>query len=218
MGDPCLLHTMLYAGASYQLFLGCQHESLRQIRMTSYRDSLASLRLAVNQADACISDAMLLSIAMLSLIGSTDLPIRIARSTDPMYRDNEFYTNGGWEPAHVKALLMLTKQRGGTKAIELHNLAEMIMGYGFSKTIEIALINSLGLTRTMRCAISESRYLLLWFPLIRHCTLFVATGIQSRSTNTPLSRTFSTFCQTLSLSGLYQMWCRKSEHFLQHMT
>lgn len=128
MGNPCLLHTMLYAGASYQLFLGSQHESLRQLRMTSYMDTLASLRLAVSQPDAYISDAMLLSIAMLALIGSTENPVRIARSTDPMYRDNEFYSSGGWEPAHVNALLTLTKQRGGTKSFELHNLAEMIVG------------------------------------------------------------------------------------------
>lgn len=129
MGNSYLLHSLLYAGASYQLFLGCPDESIRQLRIISYKESLASRRLTVSNPGAQISDAMLLSIAVLALLGSASRPVRVARSADPMYRDNEFYTSVGLEPAHVNALLTLTKQRGGTKSLEVHELAEIIVGY-----------------------------------------------------------------------------------------
>lgn len=128
MGNSHLLHTLLYAGASYQLFLGCQDEAVQKLRMISYQESLASLRLTVSDPDAEISNALLLSITILALLGSAERPVPIARSTDPIYRDNEFYSSGGWEPAHVNVLLSLTRQKGGTKDIEVHGVAELIVG------------------------------------------------------------------------------------------
>jgi hypothetical protein len=140
MGNSYLLHAMLYAGTSYQLFLGCQDEAVRQLRIVSYAESLASLRLTVSKPEARISDAMLLSIAILALLGSANRPVRLARSTDPMYRDNEFYTSGGWEPAHVNALLTLTQQRGGTKSLEVHDLAEIIVGYATTIVLILSMV------------------------------------------------------------------------------
>jgi len=128
MGNSHLLHAILYAGTSYQLFLGCQDQALRPLRMTSYQESLVSLRQTVSHPNATISNALLLSITILALLGSAERPVRVASSTDPMYRDNEFYTGRGWEPAHVNILLSLTKQKGGIKSIEVHDVAEIIGG------------------------------------------------------------------------------------------
>lgn len=126
METPYLLEAITYAGCCYQLFFGSGDSSTEFLRLNSHHEAVRYLREALQSNSGHVTDAMLLSIAILGVHTSSPPPQRLSSTGDTAHRDNDFYSSQTWEQSHINAVLLLTKQKGGLESIRIPDLREMI--------------------------------------------------------------------------------------------
>ena len=124
--SPYLLQSIVYAGSCYQTFFGSKDSATELLRLHSHHEAVRYLREALQESSGHVSDAMLMSMAILGVHGSTSGSSRKPLTWDPLYRDNDFYSSQLWDQMHVDAVLSLTKQKGGLKSISIADLRDMI--------------------------------------------------------------------------------------------
>jgi len=126
METPYLLQAITYAGCCYQLFFGSGDHSTEFLRLNSHHETIKYVRDALRTSNGVISDAILLSIAILGVHSSSLPPQQRALSQDPLYRDNDFYSSQPWDQTHINAVLLLTRQKGGLESVMVEDLRGMI--------------------------------------------------------------------------------------------
>jgi hypothetical protein len=126
METPYLLEAITYAGCCYQLIFGSGDNSTEFLRLNSHHEAVRYLRDALQKSSGVVSDAMLMSIAILGVHTSSHPPQRKPLSWDLTHRDNDFYSSQAWEQTHINAVLLLTRQKGGLESILIQDLREMI--------------------------------------------------------------------------------------------
>lgn len=127
METPYLLEAITYAACCYQLFFGSGNHSTEFLRLNSHQQAIRYLREALQNNGGNITDAMLLSIAILGVHTSTHPPQQRPQTGDAAHRDNDFYSSQTWEQTHINAVLRLTTQKGGLQSIAVPELREMII-------------------------------------------------------------------------------------------
>lgn len=126
---PYLLEAIAYAGACYQLFFGAADSSTRLVHVQSQHNAIKSLRRAIDSSNGAISDAMLMSMAILGIHTHQPQESRPPISTRSLYRDNDFHSSQVWNPTHIDALMRLVKIKGGLNSIVITDFREMVAVY-----------------------------------------------------------------------------------------
>lgn len=126
MDTPYLLQAIIYAGATYRFFLGSRESSVNLIRIQSYQETLKHVREAVESLNGPPPDELLLAVALLTIHGPPSYHFPAAQNVKEHYRDLEFYFSKPWEPSHFRALISLTKMKGGPRSIAIPSVAGMI--------------------------------------------------------------------------------------------
>lgn len=126
---PYLLEAIAYAGACYHLFFGASDSSTRLVHVQSQHNAVKSLRQAIDSSNGAISDAMLMSMAILGIHTHQPQESRPPVSTRSLYRDNDFHSSQVWNPTHIDALMRLVKIKGGLNSIVTADFREMVAVY-----------------------------------------------------------------------------------------
>ncbi|KEF62197.1 uncharacterized protein A1O9_00169 [Exophiala aquamarina CBS 119918] len=126
MEAPYLLQAITYAGCCYQLFFGSGDHSTEFLRLNSHHETIKYVRDALYTSNGVISDAMLMSIAILGVHSSSLPPQQRPRAQDTMSHDNDFYSSQPWDQTHINAVLLFTKRKGGLESIMVEDLRGMI--------------------------------------------------------------------------------------------
>ncbi|KIW19034.1 hypothetical protein PV08_03324 [Exophiala spinifera] len=126
INSPHLLQAIIYAGSCYRSFLGPAGSMIDRVRTESYHETLTLLRSSIQSLEGPPPDELLLAIAILAINGEPDYSNRRALTTLEHYRDNEFYFSKPWVPEHFRALIELTKLKGGPQNVAIPSIAAMI--------------------------------------------------------------------------------------------
>ena len=126
---PYLLQAITYAGACYQIFFGSSDSAIQMVHVRSQHSAVQSLRRAIEASNGNISDAMLMSMAILGIHTSSSPKYSEPISRAALYRDNDFYSSQIWNPTHIEALMRLVKHKGGLKTIGIYDFREMVAVY-----------------------------------------------------------------------------------------
>ncbi|KAK5049395.1 hypothetical protein LTR84_004324 [Exophiala bonariae] len=127
METPYLLEAITYAACCYQLFFGSGNSSTEFLRLNSHQQAVVYLREGLASNGGSVTDAMLLSMAILGVHTSAYPPQQRPQMGDVGHRDNDFYSSQTWEQTHINAVLRLTTQKGGLQSISIPELREMIL-------------------------------------------------------------------------------------------
>ncbi|RVX73970.1 hypothetical protein B0A52_02860 [Exophiala mesophila] len=134
---PYLLEAIAYAGACYQLFFGAADSSTRLVHVQSQHHAVKSLRQAIECSNGAVSDAMLMSMAILGIHTFQPQQNRPPVSTRSPYRDNDFHSSQVWNSTHIDALIRLVKIKGGLKSIVTTDFREMVAVIDIQSSLDV---------------------------------------------------------------------------------
>jgi hypothetical protein len=121
-----LLNSLIYGASSYQCYFSGRRPSANLLLLQTFQETLTTLQEELATTEADVSEAILLTIAVLVMHGSLSAPRKRVISTEADVRDNYFYSSTEWEPVHVHALLSLTAKKGGLSRLKSFSVMAMI--------------------------------------------------------------------------------------------
>jgi hypothetical protein len=122
-----LLNCLVYSALYYQCYFSGREPSTESFLLRSHQDTVTSLKEELTRTKDNVSEANLLTIAVLATHGSVSTTTRKrVISTEPNVRENYFFSSIDWDPVHVHALLSLTAIKGGLLRLKNLSLLNMI--------------------------------------------------------------------------------------------